>query len=193
MTSLGVARLKRICKLVIPKEQQNIQISSRFLVQLDQFLVGLIKRIVLKAVELQSNLNKKTVDSRSIQTAVRLIFKGELIKHAVSSGQKFVIALISAQSSDKASRSKKAPEDIGSRVESIARHNIPKGMRFSRSARAYLSGVIDYVASEIGETAWNGGVRKRISEDAFFESIQKDCELNSLVQNTPYDRCPEKP
>eukprot|EP00957_Ditylum_brightwellii_P134976 10291389-Ditylum_brightwellii.AAC.1 len=57
---------------------------------------NIFKRIATKAGKLSTYNKKATLSSREIQTAVCLIFPGELAKHAVSEGTKAVAKFSSA-------------------------------------------------------------------------------------------------
>ena len=65
-------------------------ISSKAMTATDNFVADAFERIAVEAGKLVSYNKKKTLSSREIQTAVRLILPGELAKHAVSEGTKAV-------------------------------------------------------------------------------------------------------
>jgi len=57
---------------------------------LNSFVNDTFDRIASEAGNLVKYNKKATLDARAIQTAVRLVFPGELAKHAVSEGTKAV-------------------------------------------------------------------------------------------------------
>jgi len=57
---------------------------------MNSFIQDIFERIANEASQLVRHSNSKTLSSREVQTAVRLILPGELAKHAVSEGTKAV-------------------------------------------------------------------------------------------------------
>jgi len=55
------------------------------------FVNDILERLASEAGRLAAYNKKRTLTSREIQTAVRLILPGELAKHAVSEGTKAVV------------------------------------------------------------------------------------------------------
>jgi histone H2B len=55
---------------------------------MDQFVVDQFKLITDIAIGLCEHTKRKALNSREVQTAVRLVLPGELVKHAVSEGTK---------------------------------------------------------------------------------------------------------
>ncbi len=65
-------------------------ISSKAMDVLNSFVSDVFERIASEAAKLAQYTNTKTLTSREIQTAVRLLVPGELSKHALSEGTKAV-------------------------------------------------------------------------------------------------------
>ncbi|KXJ72603.1 hypothetical protein RP20_CCG017598 [Aedes albopictus] len=65
-------------------------ISSRAMSIMNSFMGDIFERIATEASRLTKINRKRTMQSREIQTAVRLLLPGELAKHAVSEGTKAV-------------------------------------------------------------------------------------------------------
>ena len=65
-------------------------ISSRAMSIMNSFVNDIFERIAGEAGRLAQVNKRRTVSSREIQTAVRLLLPGELAKHAVSEGTKAV-------------------------------------------------------------------------------------------------------
>ena len=57
---------------------------------MNSFVNDVFERIAGEASRLSSHNKRSTISSREVQTSVRLIFPGELAKHAVSEGTKSV-------------------------------------------------------------------------------------------------------
>ena len=65
-------------------------VSKKSMSILNSFVLDLFERVASEASRLAQYNKKKTLSSREIQTAVRLLLPGELAKHAVSEGTKAV-------------------------------------------------------------------------------------------------------
>ena len=65
-------------------------ISTRAMSIMESMMVDMFDRIAAQAAQLAKMRKTSIVQSRDIQTAVKLIFPGELAKHAVSEGSKAV-------------------------------------------------------------------------------------------------------
>ncbi|EER13023.1 histone H2B variant 1, putative [Perkinsus marinus ATCC 50983] len=57
---------------------------------MNSFINDMFDRLATEAIKLIRYSKKKTLTSREIQTALRLLLPGELSKHAVSEGTKAV-------------------------------------------------------------------------------------------------------
>ncbi|CAN8077007.1 unnamed protein product [Agarophyton chilense] len=75
---------------VLKQVHPDTGISSKAMSIMNSFVADLFERIATEAAKLASYNNTKTLTSREIQTAVRLLLPGELAKHAVSEGTKAV-------------------------------------------------------------------------------------------------------
>lgn len=75
---------------VLKQVHPDTGISSKAMSIMNSFVADLFERIATEASKLASYNNTKTLTSREIQTAVRLLLPGELAKHAVSEGTKAV-------------------------------------------------------------------------------------------------------
>ena len=64
---------------------------------MNSFVNDLFERIVLEASRLTKYGKKRTISSREIQAAVRLLLPGELAKHAISEGTKAVTKYTSSK------------------------------------------------------------------------------------------------
>ncbi|RUS14641.1 putative HTB2-histone H2B.2 [Endogone sp. FLAS-F59071] len=75
---------------VLKQVHPDTGISNKAMSILNSFVNDIFERIATEASKLAAYNKKSTISSREIQTAVRLILPGELAKHAVSEGTKFV-------------------------------------------------------------------------------------------------------
>merc|ERR1712097_24552 len=75
---------------VLKQVHPEIGISKRSMSIMNSFINDTFERIALEASKLCRYSKKKTLSSREVQTAVRLLLPGELARHAVSEGTKAV-------------------------------------------------------------------------------------------------------
>mmetsp|Transcript_10621 Transcript_10621/g.18222 ORF Transcript_10621/g.18222 Transcript_10621/m.18222 type:complete len:128 (+) Transcript_10621:52-435(+) len=81
---------------VLKQVHPDTGISSLAMNIMNSFVNDLFERIAGEASKLAMYSKTKTLTSREIQTAVRLLLPGELAKHAVSEGTKAVTKYSSA-------------------------------------------------------------------------------------------------
>jgi histone H2B len=74
---------------------KNMSLSKRTMAVLNSFVSDLFERIANEAASLARINKKRTLGSREVQTAVRLVLPTELAKHAMSEGTK-AVAKVSA-------------------------------------------------------------------------------------------------
>lgn len=76
----------KVLKQVYPE----MGMSKKSMSIMNSFVFDTFERLASEAGKLCKMNNKHTMDARAVQTAVRLVFPGELAKHAVSEGTKAV-------------------------------------------------------------------------------------------------------
>lgn len=81
---------------VLKQVHPHTGISSKAMNIINSFVHDLFDRLTAEASKLAHYGGSKTLTSREIQTAVRLLLPGELAKHAVSEGTKAVTKYSSA-------------------------------------------------------------------------------------------------
>jgi histone H2B len=81
---------------VLKQVHPDTGMSKRAMSIMNSFVNDIFDRIASEASRLAKYNDKKTITSREIQTAIRLILPGELAKHAVSEGTKAVTKYTSA-------------------------------------------------------------------------------------------------
>merc|ERR1712138_235397 len=75
---------------VLKQVHPDTGISSKAMAIMNSFINDMFDRVASEASKLSLYTKKPTVSSREIQTSVRLVFPGELAKHAVSEGTKAI-------------------------------------------------------------------------------------------------------
>lgn len=173
--------ISKVLKLVHP----DCSISSNTKSQLNYLLNLLAVKLISEAVSLLGN--KKTISSREIQTAVRIVFgKTELAKHAVSEGTKAVTKYMSAYiiKSKKTTKTSKAGLIFAiPRVENIIRNNF--NGRVSETAPIYLTAILEYISSELLELSGNATRDNKkiiIQPKHLMMAIENDIELKYLAK-----------
>mmetsp|Transcript_16662 Transcript_16662/g.47516 ORF Transcript_16662/g.47516 Transcript_16662/m.47516 type:complete len:120 (-) Transcript_16662:114-473(-) len=77
----------KVLKQVHPK----LRISKQAMSVMESCVTDTFERLATEASKLSRLSKKETMSSREVQSAVRLVFPGELSKHAVSEGCKAVM------------------------------------------------------------------------------------------------------
>ena len=75
---------------VLKQVHPDTGISNHAMAIMNSFVYDTFERVASEASRLARYNHSKTMTSREIQTAVRLVLPGELAKHAVSEGTKAV-------------------------------------------------------------------------------------------------------
>ena len=83
---------------VLKQVHPDTGISSKGMSIMNSFVNDVFERIAGEASRLANYNKRKTISSREVQTAVRLLLPGELAKHAVSEGTKAVAKYTSSSS-----------------------------------------------------------------------------------------------
>ena len=78
--------IHRVLKQVHPK----MTISKKSMSIMNSFVNDTFDKVATEAGRLVKNNKRKTLSSREVQSALRLVLPGELAKHAVSEGTKAV-------------------------------------------------------------------------------------------------------
>lgn len=83
----------RVLKQVHP----DVGVSKKSMSIMNSFVNDIFERIAGECSRLTHQNKRKTISSREVQTAVRLLLPGELAKHAVSEGTKAVTKYTSSK------------------------------------------------------------------------------------------------
>ena len=135
--------------------------------QMNHFVEHFADKIADEAAFLAKKEHKKTISSREVQTAVRLVLPGELAKHAVSEGTKAVTKYTSgyySKKGKKVSKSWRAGLQFPvTRFKTILQKHAPRGFRIGEGAPVYLAGVMEYLTAEMLELGGNAARDNRKS------------------------------
>ncbi|MXQ94539.1 hypothetical protein E5288_WYG003466 [Bos mutus] len=82
---------------VLKQVHPDTSISSKAIGIMNSFINDIFQHITGEALRLVHYNKRSTVTSREIQTAVRLLLPGELVKHTVSKGTKAVTKYTSSK------------------------------------------------------------------------------------------------
>jgi len=118
-----------------------------------------------------------------VQTAVRLVFPGELAKHAVSEGTKAVTKFTYSRDSTGPACTKAGLQFHVGHVALKMTHYLNRAV--SASAAVYMTAVLEYTSAEILELSGNrarDNYRELISPRDITLAILNDEELNNLFQ-----------
>lgn len=75
---------------ILRQIDSEIGISGKAMIIMNNLLQDIFERIANEASQLTKHNHQKTITSRDIETAIKLLLPGELAKHAVSEGTKAV-------------------------------------------------------------------------------------------------------
>ena len=135
------------------------------------------------------NSGAQTADVRYVQSAIKIVFPGELSLHAVSEGNKAVTKyLLSKDNESGVTMSKQSRAGITfppSRVSRVMRANLTS-KRLGDTAKVYFAAALEYLCAEILEMSSNisrTDKKVRITEQHTFKAITADPELSELCQN----------
>lgn len=153
--------------------------------QVQNILNLLGNKIALEAYSLTKHAGRKTLSSRDIQSAVRLVLPGELAKHAVTEGVKAVTRFTSAYVTNlPGSRGSVARQSNllfpPARAEKFLKEY---NTRLGSGAKVYLAAVLEYVTAEILELSGNATRDDRksiITPSHIMLALANDEELNDL-------------
>jgi histone H3/H4 len=180
--------IRRVLKQVHP----DTGISGSALSCLNNLVEITVQKIMVGTNRILLATNKKTVNARDIQDAVRLTLPGELCKHAVSEGTK---AVIKYNSSKKAGTLGDKPTMKSTRAGlqfSVPRTQklmmkISSVQRKTGVAAVFITAVCEYLMAEVMELAGNAArdqKRVRITPRHIKLAIYSDEELGNFYKDT---------
>jgi histone H2B len=165
--------IRRALKTVHP----DCRISNDAVLLIQCIVHHLMSKISHQAATLAQTNDAKTVTSRDVQAAVRLVIGGELAKHAVSQSTKAVTNFTS--------QNKTKPLFSTARTEKLMRRTIGV-LRIGETAPVYVAAVAEYIACELLELA---GMKcldknmKTIMTSHIKQAVVEDEEVHTLMRN----------
>ncbi len=159
--------------------------------QLNEVMIVTCKIITNKALFIVKSNGKKTLSENDLQSAIKLVFVGQLSQKSVEEGRK-CLKNYSESVNDKNSKGKSRNEKADILVPPSLLEKFLKiqGLYVSSSAPIFLAGVIEYFVSQILELANNSSIQKnnvRLTVYDIENGIKLDRELNSFfVSNNIY-------
>jgi histone H2A len=163
------------------------QMSSDFLNQINRIIVRLGEQIAEKAFQLTEKENTKTIDSRTVLNATRLILLNELSKYAVSQGIK-AVTKYSDKNNGKGNRKKKVSKSAKAGLQfsvSRCRQFFKKyNKRIAKYSDVYLAAVLEYITTELTELSGNvarDNRRSTMKIRDLYIAIQAEYDLNDMM------------
>lgn len=168
--------IRQILKIV----HEDTGINGEAMMVVNDILSHTLVLIKRTAAELARLGGTKTVNSRDIQSAVRMILPGLLNQHAARQG----VAAVTRFNSNPAKGDKSARAGVIVSIGRVARH-LKKNldMRVSGDAPVYMAAVLQYVVAELLELAGNvarNQKKVRITPRHIALALMNDRELEKL-------------
>lgn len=185
-------------RTVLKQIHPDTRLSRRSLSVMNSISNDIAERVIKEAHMMALSTKKKTISSREVQAAVRMVFSGELAKHAVSEGTKAVTKFVSSRPTGKKPKNEpkaKKANPVTLAVKSglqfspsMVRNQFKKltNLRVGAGAPIYLAAVIEYTNAEILELAGNAArdnKKQTVRNRYIMMAIRSDEELNKLFKN----------
>jgi histone H2A len=192
---LAQAKFRIYIYKTLKKVHPKMSISANVNEQLNHALNLLGNRLAERATHLTSVNNKRTLSEREVKSAVRIVFSGELAKHAVKEGQVAVEKYTSSKGANK-SKSKKEPTSAASRAglvfpPSRARKLLAnRTTQMGETASVFLAAVLEYVSAEVLELSGNAASdnkRSTIQARHLQSAVEGDKELSTLAASIGFE------
>jgi histone H2A len=182
---------------ILKQVHPQVGISSKAMAIMDSFVDDMCGRIAAEAGRMAQHNKHKTMTSRDVQGAVRIIMgpMRELVKHAVSEGTKAVMSYNATQATGGPTMSvprkvkgkgKAAKANIVFSVGRVMRR-LRDGHytdRVAETAPVFLAAVLEYLCAEVLELSGNATKefkKTRISPRHILLAIRNDEEIDRLL------------
>jgi len=176
--------MKKVMNSIYP----GLMLSDDVKQKQNTFINLLAKAIIINVNELLLTVGKTTIDTKSIVASVRMIMKGELPKHAISSGTRSVLKYTQRKSGEKYNTNR-----VESKCNLLFSVSRTKNMirqytknRLSTNALIFLTSVLEYMSAELNELSGNNARdenKKKVTDKHFTEAIVNDEELRALAKS----------
>jgi histone H3/H4 len=164
------------------------EIDEDALVMLNQLTNIFIEKIMNAANILVKSNGNKTLDSRDIQTAVRLALPGELARHSVKAATTYITkhdAITAAVEEEKKKSPVKTQKTLGLilKLSSVgeAIDNLTVLDRKKKTSTIFLTGVLEYLLGEILSLVTDND---SINQRDIYLYINNDEEFKKLLDDT---------
>jgi histone H2A len=172
---------------VLKQVHPDTGITAKSMAQLNGLLFYAGKAVAEKAEDFAKTNGRATVSAKNVMAATKIIFPGELAKHAVAEGVKAVTKFNGSKGEKKeagvipAARAKRFFKGDNKHQKFVGE----SAMRLGASAPVMMAAVIEYLAAEILELSGNAArdnKLQRIKVRHLMMAIQSDEELLSLFK-----------
>ncbi len=186
-TQKEISWISYIKKLVDPETKTKLDYYyGKDMLQQMNAIVNIIARgIAEQAGSLTRDNNKKTISSREIQTAMRLLLPGELAKHAVSAGTKAVTRYTSAWKKGTRTERARLIFPVPRAERAIRVYGTSSEIsRVGAGAPVYLAGVLQYIATDIVMSAGRYATddsKRTITVPHLYKAFKNDVYLDELM------------
>jgi len=168
---------------ILKNSHPLLSLSTASKKELDRFVFAFLKEYIRVIVVMMEHARLRTISSRDVQTATRVLLENKIAKFGVSAGTKSVTKYTSF-GGDKKSKSTSTAKKSGlivspSVVEKLMR-NYKTDVRIGDTAAVYLTGVIEYLLLEILELSGNIAKQEKkkiITPSMIHTAIENDKEL----------------
>lgn len=175
---------------VLEQIHPNMRIAQTSIAQLDQAIKVIIARFRNECIKLLELSRKVTINARTIQTATRVVFSGELAKHAVSEGTKALTKYSASGTLIKPGIFKAAglvfPVMFTRKLLTMEEMGSKVFQRVGAAGPVYLAAVLEYLTAEILELSGNAArdnEKRTIKPYHLLLAISNDVELETMFNN----------